>query len=386
MSSAASIAPSQSARQHDHQRHGSQWVTQLNTHSYLIFFAIWGTLSRLGLQALTHYPAAPVSFGVLWANVGGSFIFGFLAEDRMLFHSSLDDPVEEQEIPSREPEDLVEQNAVRKSSPASISASAKKAHMTRKKAIPLYIGLTTGFCGSFTSFSSFIRDMFLATSNDLPSPDLSTPLSRNGGYSFMALVAVLITTVGLSLSALIVGNHAANALHPVTPSLSFNFTRRYLNPLSVILGWGSWVGAVLLAIFPPHDHWRSQALFAVVFAPLGCILRYHLSLLLNSRKPAFPIGTFTANLAGTAILGMGWDLLHVPVGGLVGCQVLLGVDDGFCGCLTTVSTWVAEMAAMRRRHAYIYGSASVVSAFALMVAIMGGMRWSIGYSTQLCAG
>ncbi|KAL9949436.1 hypothetical protein D7B24_003802 [Verticillium nonalfalfae] len=378
MSTSANVAPSQPRRYDDRQERVSRWATQLDTHSYLVFFAIWGTLSRLGLQALTHYPGAPVSFGVLWANIGGSFIFGFLAEDTKLFYSPVDDPVDEQEMPSRET------YAAPKPELASMSASARKTHMARKKAIPLYVGLTTGFCGSFTSFSSFIRDMFLATSNDLPSPDLSTPLSRHGGYSFMALLAVLITTLGLSLSALIVGNHAANALHPCTPSPPPGFTRRYLNPLSILLGWGSWLGAILLAVFPPYKHWRGQALFAVVFAPLGCIVRYHLSLLLNPRNPAFPIGTFSANILGTVILGMGWDLLHVPLGGLVGCQVLLGIDDGFCGCLTTVSTWVAELASLRRRHAYIYGSVSVVSAFALMVAIMGGMRWSIGFQPPMC--
>ncbi len=49
-----------------------------------------------------------------------------------------------------------------------------------------------------------------------------------------------------------------------------------------------------------------------------------------------------------------------------------GIEDGFCGCLTTVSTWVAELAALRRRHAYIYGATSFLVALALMVAIMGG--------------
>ncbi|KAK6851872.1 hypothetical protein PG995_011997 [Apiospora arundinis] len=74
---------------------------------------------------------------------------------------------------------------------------------------------------------------------------------------------------------------------------------------------------------------------------------------------------------GTAVLGMAWDLAHVPSGGVIGCQVLQGIEDGFCGCLTTVSTWVSELTGLRRRNAYIYGLASVVVGLALMVAIMG---------------
>ena len=39
-------------------------------------------------------------------------------------------------------------------------AMSKAAAVKHKKTIPLYIGLTTGFCGSFTSFSSFARAFF----------------------------------------------------------------------------------------------------------------------------------------------------------------------------------------------------------------------------------
>jgi fluoride ion exporter CrcB/FEX len=79
-----------------------------------------------------------------------------------------------------------------------------------------------------------------------------------------------------------------------------------------------------------------------------------------------------------------WDLAHLPVGGVVGCRVLVGVQDGFCGCLTTVSTWVAELAVLRKGRAYIYGTASVLVSFAMLVLIMGGLRWTHGFSLPLC--
>ncbi|KAH7349833.1 CrcB-like protein-domain-containing protein [Plectosphaerella cucumerina] len=341
-------------------------LTHFYTHSHLILFALLGTLARLGVQALNRYPSAPISFPVLWANVGGSFIMGFLIEDRRLFISADD---AHGDIP--EP---------------TFTPAARAAHLARKKTVPLYVGLATGFCGSFTSFSSFIRDMFLATTNDIsPMPGAVVTL-RNGGYSFLALLAVLISTVALSLGALAAGGHLAQVLHPYTPTLPRSFTRRYIDRLAALLGWGGWLAAVILAAVPPRDAWRGEALFALVFAPLGCLLRHHLGLVLNPRLASFPLGTFAANVGGTAVLGMAWDLAHAPVGGLVACQVLMGVEDGFCGCLTTVSTWVAELAGFGDvRRAYIYGSASVVAAYAVLVAVMGGLRWGQGFAAPVCA-
>ena len=160
--------------------------------------------------------------------------------------------------------------------------------------------------------------------------------------------------------------------------------RRVMDNAAVVLGWGCWLGAVLMSIFPPHAEWRGVATFALVFAPLGCLARFWISLKLNGRVPSFPLGTFAVNIIGTAVLGMCWDLAHVPLGGVVGCQVLQGVEDGFCGCLTTVSTWVAELTALRMRHAYTYGLASLLAGLAVLVAIMGGLRWSDGWEGLLC--
>ncbi|KAI1338180.1 CrcB-like protein-domain-containing protein [Xylariaceae sp. FL0016] len=369
----------------------SRLATELYTISYLILFALLGTLARLGLQALTYYPHAPVSFSTVWPNFAGSLFLGFLAEDRKLFRFEWGTPTYDRLL-RRAKED--EESGVSSSEHVAHDLdAAKKAHAATKKTIPLYIGLATGFCGSFTSFSAFIRDIFLAMSNDLPDPDIGTSLpSRNGGYSFMALLAVILTTVSLSVSGLYLGAHLAIVLEPFTPSFPYALTRKFVDPFVVFLAWGCWLGAVILSIFPPDrfrnsgasEVWRGSATFALVFAPLGCLGRFYASIHLNGRIASFPLGTFAVNILGTAVLGMAWDIAHVPVGGVIGCQVLEGVEDGFCGCLTTVSTWVAELVSLRRRHAYAYGSASVVMAFACLVAIMGGLKWTEGFSTLTC--
>jgi CrcB protein len=64
--------------------------------------------------------------------------------------------------------------------------------------------------------------------------------------------------------------------------------------------------------------------------------------------------------------------------------VLQGIEDGFCGCLTTVSTWVIELTSLRRRNAYRYGAASVGFALCFLVIIMGSLQWTRGFSELQC--
>ncbi|KAL8953688.1 MAG: hypothetical protein Q9222_000472 [Ikaeria aurantiellina] len=372
-----------------HQSRAFRFATELYTIAYLIFFSILGTLARLGLQALTFYPGAPVQTSVLWPNAAGSFIMGFLIEDRKFFS-------DEGWIRHRSPSSSQPQHPLDEE-------QQRKRHSTVKKTIPLYIGLSTGFCGSFTSFSSFIRDIFLALANRLPVP-LSHPSSgplinpastipRNGGYSVMALLAVIIITIVLCLSALIAGAHLAIATERFTPSIKYFFARRILDRGIVILGFGCWLGAILMAIWPPDRHkgypeyWRGTAVFAIVFAPLGCLARFYVSLALNSKIKSFPLGTFTINIVGTALEGMLWDLQHSQSsvgGGRVGCQVLQGMMDGFCGAATTVSTWVAELEGLRRGHAYVYGGVSVSVGLGVMVCVMGSVLWGREWERVSC--
>ena len=361
----------------------SEFATTLYTVSYLVFFSIFGALARIGLSSLTVYPGAPVLTGVLWANVGGSLLMGFFGEDRKLFR---------EEWGPRQHKKSDENGNDEVLSPA----ESMIRHKAIKKTIPLYIGLTTGFCGSFTSFSTVIRDTYLALANDLPDP--SNPegpiVHRNGGFSFMAVLAIVIYTPTLCHAALMSGAHLAAGLDKYTPTLPFTLTRRFLDPAFVVLGLGCWLGSIFLALWPPdrdlgiHEFWRGRAVFAVVFAPLGTLLRYYVSIALNPLVPKFPLGTFTVNILGTMILGMCWDLQHahnvVGFNRRVGCQVLAGLMDGFCGCLTTVSTWVAELSDLDVRHAYPYLFASLATALATLVVIIGPMEWTVGLDKPVC--
>jgi fluoride ion exporter CrcB/FEX len=396
-------------------------ATELYTFSYLIFFSILGTLARLGLQSLTFYPGAPLVTSVLWPNFAGSFVLGLFAEDRRMFREEW--ASHKPEAPSFDPKtrDITSPTSEKFHFPSrrghrdEDQPSQVVSHGRVKKTIPLYIGLATGFCGSFTSFSSFMRDVFLSLSNNLPTPVNHTypqgftvpaateAIHRNGGYSFMAVVAVILLTVCLSVGGLRFGAHFAIFLDPYLPTIRFHFLRRFIDPSFVVLGWATWLGAIIMTIWPPDrpsgpqsrgswdmETWRGQALFACAFAPVGCLLRFYVSLSLNGFSASFPLGTFAVNIFGTAVEGMAFDLQHVRIGstlvggGRVPCQVLQGVMDGFCGSLTTVSTWAAELNGLKRHNTYVYGISSIVGGLSLMVAIMGSVRWTVGWSEPVC--
>lgn len=351
------------------------WATDIYIISHLIFFAILGTLSRLGVEAITQYAQAPVASPVLWANVGGSFIFGFLAEDRRLFKEEW----------GTHREDWSFRDSTENPRDSQAVSEIHKKHLRVKRTIPLYIGLSTGFCGSFTSFSTFMRDAFLALSGQfgqLSHSGIEEP--HNRGYNFEAVVGIIVIQVACSIGALKMGAHAALATENLMPILPFRFFRRLLDPAVVLLGPGCWLGAVLLAIWPPHDNWRGQVLFSLIFAPVGCLFRFYVSKHLNGRLPIFPTGTFTANVFGTAILGMCYDLQHSGRRTVLSCQILQGVIEGYCGCATTVSTWVGELETLERRHAYVYGVASLAAGLGLLVIIIGSLMWTVGLNPVSC--
>ncbi|KAG0310318.1 hypothetical protein BGZ99_000461 [Dissophora globulifera] len=126
-----------------------------------------------------------------------------------------------------------------------------------------------------------------------------------------------------------------------------------------------------------QSSWRHVVL-ASCFAPLGAIIRWYLSRF-NSKVKDFPIGTFAVNIGGTLLLAAIVCLQHAPGAGgssALACQMLSGLQDGFCGCLTTISTFALELKTLRRKASYIYGTTSVVVAQLGMLLVLGSFVWT----------
>ncbi|KAL1845142.1 hypothetical protein VTK73DRAFT_1038 [Phialemonium thermophilum] len=83
----------------------SRLVTEAYTISYLVFFSILGTLARIGLEALTSYPGAPVAYTTVWVNLAGTLVLGFLSESSERFNGRIAKDSDEPERNSLKPED-----------------------------------------------------------------------------------------------------------------------------------------------------------------------------------------------------------------------------------------------------------------------------------------
>jgi len=78
-----------------------------------------------------------------------------------------------------------------------------------------------------------------------------------------------------------------------------------------------------------------------VGAALGALLRWWLGLRLNSLLPVMPLGTLASNLIGGYVVGVGIAFFSAVTA--VAPEWRLLVITGFCGGLTTFSTFSAEV-------------------------------------------
>jgi fluoride exporter len=86
--------------------------------------------------------------------------------------------------------------------------------------------------------------------------------------------------------------------------------------------------------------WKSIVAISVG-GSLGSLLRWWLGMLLNAHFPTMPPGTLTANLVGGYIIGVA--VAFFATYGALAPEWRLFVITGFCGGLTTFSTFSAEI-------------------------------------------
>lgn len=315
--------------------------------------AIWGVLARKGLMQLTTYNGSYLS-GVIWANFTACIAMGMAVDSSKVWDILLDK--HSLEYPT-------------------------------KASIPLYTGITTGFCGTLSSFSSVMLEAFNKSADTEIGVFYHYP---NAAYGIMEFFAVNIAQFGLSITGFHIGRHFVETFDKEMPSFSRR-TYKTLEKLSMAVGVAGLIITIVLLGVQDKGTWRSW-LFAIFFAPFGALLRFYLSKYLNAKVKDFPLGTFSANFLGTIFLAI-FTLLgrgKLPGGGqilkhTVGCHVLNGLDDGFCGALTTVSTFIVELFGLRTLHSYRYGVVSILASFALMLLILGSYNWAVGLADPICS-
>lgn len=331
------------------------------------FFAMAGSLVRIGLERLTTFPGSAYG-GVLWANFCGCILMGYFVKSSRLFGPLLD-------------------------------GSAKR--MTRSYTgigeIPLYVALTTGFCGSITSFSSFISQLFEISTRQPSSLYVDSVRFPNPGYGVMTWLSYTIVSCGVCMAGFLLGRHFARAVDQ-SHKMGITIAHHEILLERAICGIGvaGYVAAIVLTIVEPS--WRYWT-FCLLFSPWGVFCRFWLSRYLNPLAKKFMFGTFTANFIAVIILAVMFVLkfgTRSTIGGegtrstrllttVLQCHVVAAVQDGFCCCLSTVSTLINELHSFRKiRYAYRYGLISVALSFVVMILILGSYSWTYTLETSLC--
>ena len=134
--------------------------------------------------------------------------------------------------------------------------------------------------------------------------------------------------------------------------------------------------ATIPVYFKASPSFRHQATAALLFSFPGTLTRYILATKLTPLLGLFPLGTFVANTGGTALLGIFHVLQRTPhLPSPNGCAILQGLMDGYCGCLTTVSTFAVEVGALRTKKAWLYVGLSWGVSQLLLLIILGSAWW-----------
>lgn len=222
--------------------------------------------------------------------------------------------------------------------------------------------IVTGFCGSLTSFSSLIVSLFLFSTT--PQPKWKTD-----GYGVMAFMAFLITEISCSMASYFFGRHLEIFLRSYKLLIKPNYV--YVEYIGAALGLSAWIACLVISITVESN--RNWPLLAT-FAPFGVFLRVHASKL---NRPEYRIGTFLVNMVGTVLACIFTILQHPDIGASVlQIQVLKGLIDGFCGSLTTISSFVVELSKLPLPHAYAYGISTFGLGFCFAVLIIGSYDWT----------
>lgn len=125
--------------------------------------------------------------------------------------------------------------------------------------------------------------------------------------------------------------------------------------------------------------WKS-ILAVSLGAALGALLRWVLGLKLNTLLPSLPPGTVVANLVGGYIIGAAIAFFANTPG--LAPEWRLLIITGFCGGLTTFSTFSAEVVVLLQQGRLVWALGAVATHLAgsLLMTMLGllSIHWLMG--------
>lgn len=351
--------------------HLHYWVSPTRTpHFFLVFAtcAILGNITRIGILKLSNYEHSFIApKNTLWPNFVACMIMGIF----QIFNNA--------------------ENAWFADYPY------------------LFTSITTGYCGSLSSYSSMMLEVFLY-STSLNKVNISQHVTLpNRAYGIMEFLSVLLSQMFVSLGAYLFGRSLASDI--IVPYINRNTEieeekgnaveskrhptlRKYVRFVDLLLaGLAIPLTVIFVVLAAVYDNYsRSDWTLGPLFGIVGAFTRYYISTYVNPLHVRFYLGTFTCNqiaillLSFFTIIERGYNSsITAPIAKTVNtCRIITALGTGYCGSLSTVSTFINESYNLKLTNAIFYNVISYAVSYILLVVTLGAFSWSRGLTEPMC--
>jgi fluoride ion exporter CrcB/FEX len=198
------------------------------------------------------------------------------------------------------------------------------------------LGLQTGLCGSITSFSTFILQTYLY-------------FYTNVWDAFASIGAVS----GLCFAAFRIGSHIRLPIPLPDHPKSWILATVVIYPAMIVI--------FVLSISVSTG-------LAILVSPIGSLIRWYCS---RWNLSDFPLGTFAVNCLGVFLVCLLKISENLFINNSLGCSWMIALELGFVGCLSTVSSFVAELDRLEVRYAYRYFVSSILAGLVSAFLVLG---------------
>lgn len=321
----------------------------------VISFSILGNLARFSLQKLTDYSNSYINYSggtVVWVNFAACFVMSW-CNNAVGFWSHI------------------------------LQGSNK----TNMKQLALHTGITSGFCGSFSTFSSAMIEIFFETIDIV---NMSLP---NNGYRVMEFFAASLTAFSVPLFGHILGKQFAIFFdNYFVPRVSHLLTYRNIRIFElafIMMGIAALIANLVLTCTLSVNYWYKKSYsFSILMGAFGALLRFKLSKF-NGKYFAtwFPTGTLMANIIGCLFMSIIQLLLLalkrpdvLLISNKVHQFILNGFSSGFLGSLTTMSSFINELYNLDHPwFQHIYFWSTFIPSFIFILVVDGSYTWTRGF-------
>mmetsp|Transcript_147429 Transcript_147429/g.282586 ORF Transcript_147429/g.282586 Transcript_147429/m.282586 type:complete len:352 (+) Transcript_147429:37-1092(+) len=297
------------------------------------------------------------------------------------------------------------------------AVNAMKDYLDEKQLTPLFYGINAGFCGALTTFSTWMSEVarWLVW---WPNPTMQAVGGDWWGLRTLSATSAVLVEVSVSCLGFQLGRSLLWDFHGFQPK-SFNAQAlpisagkserviRHMSTCHYTHGEGAdefedpdiapkqrlsftfvlcmcFAIPMVLALLGKS----TELLFIMIFAPLGALLRYYLGVWYNGLSKRFCWGTFAANFIACFVFAA-LTIVNATHGCFKGHRwiagLMKGIGFGFCGSLSTMSSFVAQLHEMDLFSAPGYFLASCCACLALITGILGGYLALGGVEQHVCA-